>query len=441
MPRTGMGCVAAAAVALVAASGCLAERPTRHPLPSAHSHGAESEFLAIVKPPPSHWLPIFGVTLVLTGVTAIWVRQLRRRVKAQTATLVLKTAQSEKAHRHAVRALRRAQEAESMEQAHKDILELVARDEDLDDVLLRLTQAMDEHCVGISCSIQLCLPGGAARLSASPALPPEWQQALAGIGIEDFCEAGMHALAELSPDPAWTEVVNSEASGRLRRFCLVRIQLESRVIGVVIAFLAGDISLRRSEQTFLESAAKLAALAVERRVLYDQLSFQARHDELTGLENRASLFARLSREIAAASLNGSRLGVVYLDLDNFKSINDTLGHPAGDAVLQETAVRMQAAVRRSDTVARLGGDEFAVLLPGLRQREDAERIAAHLAESLSHPILFDGQELTASASAGISMYPADGEDAEALLQAADARMYRQKLSAGRRRAPLSQPSK
>jgi diguanylate cyclase (GGDEF)-like protein len=394
--------------------------------------------LALLLSPPwlnlAHWLPFAGTTLLVTGVTLVWATRLRRRVQAQTAALVLKTAQSEKAHQQATRALCRAREAESMEQAHKDVLELVARDEDLDDVLLRLTQAIEDHCTGISCSIQLRLPEG-ARLSASPALPPAWQQALVSIEIEDFCEAGLHPLEELSQDPAWADAAHSEAAGRLRRFCLVQIQLESQKIGVIIAFLAGDISLRRSEQGFLDSAAKLAALAVERRVLYDQLSFRARHDELTGLENRASLFDRLAREIGAVALNGGLLGVIYLDLDNFKSINDTLGHPAGDAVLQEAARRMQATVRLSDALARLGGDEFVVLLPGLGHCEDAERIAAHLVESLSLPIRFCGHELMTSASAGISVYPVDGQDAESLLQAADARMYRQKT--GRQSAYLA----
>ena len=394
--------------------------------------------LTVLKPAPwltfERLLPIFAITLAVAGATLIWASRLRRRVRAQTESLLLKTAELEKANQHVTKALGRAREAESMEQAHKDVLELVARDEDLDDVLLRLTRAIEEHCLGISCSIQLSLPGG-KRLSASPALCPEWQRALAGIEIEEFCGPGMHPVSGLSRHALWTAVVKSSAASRLQRLYLVKIQRDSRVIGVIIAFLAGEIHLRRSEKDFLDSAAKLAALAVQRRVLYDQLSFRARHDELTGLDNRASLFDRLSREIALAGGSGGLLGVVYIDLDNFKSINDSFGHPAGDAVLQEVSTRMLAALRRSDTLARLGGDEFAVLLPGLGQRADAERIASLLVGSLSRPILYGGHELLIGASVGVSIYPLDGGDAESLLQAADVLMYQKKN--GRQSDPFS----
>jgi diguanylate cyclase (GGDEF)-like protein len=396
--------------------------------------------LVVLKPAPwltfERLLPLFAFTLVVAGATLIWASRLSRRVKAQTESLLLKTSELEKANQHATRALCRAQEAESMEQAHKDVLELVARDEDLGDVLLRLTRAIEEHCIGIACSIQLRLPGG-KRLSASPALSPQWQQALTGIPIEEFCAPGAHPLHALSRNPLWATAVEQEGAGRLQRFHLVRIQRDARVIGVIVAFLAGEVQLRRAEQDFLDSTAKLAALAVQRRVLYDQLSFRARHDQLTGLENRATLFDRLTHEIALASGSGGLLGVVYIDLDAFKSINDTFGHPAGDAVLQEVARRMLAALRRSDTLARLGGDEFAVLLPGLGQRTDAERIASLLVENLSRPILFAGQELRVGASVGISVYPADGEDAESLLRAADALMYREKNARARGRWSLS----
>lgn len=385
--------------------------------------------LVVLKPAPwltfRRLLPISGTALLMAGAALLWASRLRRRVRAQTKSLALKTADLEKAHRHTTNALRRAQEAESMEQAHKDVLELVARDEDLDDVLMRLARSIEEHCLGISCSIQLVLPGG-KRLNASPQLPPEWQQLLAEIGIDDFCGNGVHALEELSANPAWSRLSASGAAGRLRRFCLVKIQRESRTIGVIVAFLSGEITLRRSEQEFLDSAAKLAALAVQRRILYDQLSYRARHDQLTGLENRSSLFDRLSREIAMAAGGGSLLGVIYIDLDNFKMINDTYGHPAGDMVLKEVSRRMLATIRRSDTLARLGGDEFCVLLPSLGRRADAERVASFLSESLSRPIEVSGGTISVRASVGISIFPDDGDNAESLLQAADLLMYEEK---------------
>lgn len=136
--------------------------------------------------------------------------------------------------------------------------------------------------------------------------------------------------------------------------------------------------------------------------------------------------ARSSREIRAAASVGSLLGVIYIDLDSFKGTNDNFGHAAGDAALQEVAQRMAAGVRRGDAVARMGGDEFVVVLPGITAPPDAYRIASQLMANLSRPVLFCGHELTTRASAGVSLYPVDGEDAETLLKAADARMYQKK---------------
>jgi len=384
--------------------------------------------LTIVKQPP--WLtferlfPLFLVTVLIAGVALFWASRLRRRLDAESSRLVQKTAQLEKEHQETTRALRRAREAEVMEQAHKHVLELVARDEDLDSVLMRLAQAVEEHCIGVSCSIQLRLPDG-QRLGASPSVAPGWQQVLAAIPIEDFCGAGVHALSELAQSPVWKAIADPRVAGRFQRLCLAPIERESRLIGVVVAFLAGELVLRRSERDFLVSASKLASLALERRVLYDRLSYQAEHDELTGLENRAVILSKLAHEIATAPRD-SLLGVIYIDLDDFKKINDSYGHAAGDAVLCEVSKRMLAGVRRSDSVARLGGDEFVVVLTGIAQRADAQRIASQLVADVARPISFADQMLATGASAGISLYPDDGDDAETLVKVADVRMYREK---------------
>ena len=152
----------------------------------------------------------------------------------------------------------------------------------------------------------------------------------------------------------------------------------------------------------------------------------ARHDPLTGLPNRPHLYERLNSEIALAVLNGGLLGVVYIDLDGFKEVNDVHGHAAGDTVLQEVAARMAGIVRRGDTVGRIGGDEFVMVLPHLGSRSDAERIAAKITAGLQEPIFFNNQALLVDASIGISLCPLDGEDPDGLLKVADAQMYREK---------------
>jgi diguanylate cyclase (GGDEF)-like protein len=170
----------------------------------------------------------------------------------------------------------------------------------------------------------------------------------------------------------------------------------------------------------------IAALALDRRRLHDQLSHRAQHDGLTGLPNRALLYERLEVEIGRASRAGSLLGLLYLDLDGFKRINDTYGHAAGDVVLKETASRLARCVRRDDTVARIGGDEFVVLLPALVRREDARQIADKIAAAVREPVYANEQRYSLSASVGISIWPLDGESADLLLRFADSQMYGEK---------------
>jgi diguanylate cyclase (GGDEF)-like protein len=179
-------------------------------------------------------------------------------------------------------------------------------------------------------------------------------------------------------------------------------------------------------------------LALERRRLHDQLSYRAQHDGLTGLPNRALLYERLEAEIARAARGGGLLGVLYIDLDGFKQINDTHGHDAGDAVLRRLPAH-DPCVRRGDTVARIGGDEFVVLLPLLGRREDAEQIADKIAAALREPIYSNHQRLSVSACVGLAIWPLDGDRPDPLLRFADAQMYGEK----RRRwygAAKSQPS-
>jgi diguanylate cyclase (GGDEF)-like protein len=172
----------------------------------------------------------------------------------------------------------------------------------------------------------------------------------------------------------------------------------------------------------------MATLALDRRRLHDKLSFRAQHDELTGLPNRASLYERVEVELERSRCERTLLGVLYIDLDGFKQINDSYGHDAGDTVLRESARRMTLAVRRSDTVARMGGDEFVVLLPLINRREDAQQISEKIAAAIREPIRVDLKRLSVSACVGIAIWPLDADRPEGLLRLADSRMYMQKRS-------------
>lgn len=167
----------------------------------------------------------------------------------------------------------------------------------------------------------------------------------------------------------------------------------------------------------------------ERRRAEENIRYLANYDQLTGLPNRAQLEARASYALSLAQRNKSLLGVIFLDLDHFKDINDTLGHSVGDALLMEAAKRMQSVVREGDTVSRLGGDEFILLLPGVDSR-GAAHVAQKLLDAIAQAYQIDPYDLNVTASLGIALYPEDGLDLETLSKNADAAMYRAK-QAGR----------
>ena len=157
-----------------------------------------------------------------------------------------------------------------------------------------------------------------------------------------------------------------------------------------------------------------------------RIEFMALHDALTHLPNRAFLVERLERMQAQAARARHALAVLFLDLDNFKNINDSLGHHAGDRLLREIANRLTATVRQADMVARLGGDEFVVVLAEVSEPEDAARVATKLLEAIGTPLLLDGHKVSVASSIGIGLFPDDGDTAEALIRCADVAMYHAK---------------
>jgi diguanylate cyclase len=171
---------------------------------------------------------------------------------------------------------------------------------------------------------------------------------------------------------------------------------------------------------------KRVSVALAAQAREDELVFHAHHDALTGLPNRTLLRERLHLELAHARRDGSELALLFLDLDRFKSINDTLGHDGGDQLLCECAKRLVSSVREGDTVARLGGDEFVVLLTGLNGSMDVAKLAGQMLALLSQSFEIAGVECFVGASIGISVYPSDGTTADALLKNADIAMYRAK---------------
>ena len=164
----------------------------------------------------------------------------------------------------------------------------------------------------------------------------------------------------------------------------------------------------------------------ERKQAEEQVKHLAFHDPLTNLPNRLLFNDRLTLAVAQAHRHNQRLAVLFLDLDRFKVINDSLGHSIGDELLRQVAERIQEYVREGDTVARLGGDEFTLLVPGISAEEDAAKIARKICEAIHDPFWIDGRELFVTTSVGVSVYPSDGHDGETLVRNADSAMYRAK---------------
>jgi diguanylate cyclase (GGDEF)-like protein/PAS domain S-box-containing protein len=170
----------------------------------------------------------------------------------------------------------------------------------------------------------------------------------------------------------------------------------------------------------------------DRKQAEEKIRQMAYHDSLTGLPNRKLFSDRLGIALAQAQRNQKKVGIALLDLDNFKDVNDTLGHAVGDLLLQATAERLNAVLREGDTVARFGGDEFVLILPDLQVIEDAIPVAQKIVDSFRKPFLIDAHQLVVTTSIGIAVYPNDGTDEGILLKNADIVMYQAKQAGGAR---------
>jgi diguanylate cyclase (GGDEF)-like protein len=222
----------------------------------------------------------------------------------------------------------------------------------------------------------------------------------------------------------------------LDRLRVVRTEISGRSgpsLGAIFAGLnplshladkeASPRELSAIEREALSAGAGLATLAIETRRLYDDLLHRSEFDLLTNTHNRASLDKKMDAQIETARERAGIFGLVYIDLDDFKQINDVFGHQAGDLFLNEVARRMRQQLRPGDVLARLGGDEFAALVPVAHSRADVEEIALRLERSFDEAFEAGGYVLRGSASVGLALYPEDGSTKDSLLSAADAAMY------------------
>ncbi|MEO7251712.1 MAG: EAL domain-containing protein [Arenimonas sp.] len=323
---------------------------------------------------------------------------------------------------------------ELLEQERSLVLEAVAQNQPLPGILSSIAQTLEHQRPGLIACLML-VKNGRLYCGGAPSMPATFLEAIERLPVTvqngSFAATALGGAPVLASDtsihPSWSSLRHLAQNEHLRS-CWSHPVLAAGgdVLGTLSLFGPVPREAVKSDLQLLESASRLAAVAIEHRELTDQLSHQAQHDALTGLPNRLLFQDRLNQALALARRHRQQVAVLYMDLDRFKHINDTLGHSCGDALLRQAAERLNNCIRTSDTLARLGGDEFTVVLTELADSRDVTRIASKLIESMRVPFQVDGRELFVSVSLGISIFPTDALEGEALMVNADVAMYRAK---------------
>jgi diguanylate cyclase (GGDEF)-like protein len=333
----------------------------------------------VVLQQPSWWT-VRRLAYVITLLSAIilifviWAGLLDRQLRKQTA---ISARQSQE---DAIRERRLARQ----EQQRSHILELISSSAPLPKVLQEIQTMVSSRLYGAPCRFEL---------SAS---------------------LGEGARPERPVDPA---IVCEELLSR-----------DGATLGLLLATPLRHISSEAEISAAMAAGARLAELAIDTRRLYSDLRHRSEHDLLTDIPNRFSMEKRLDQLMQSARRSEAVFGMIYVDLDRFKQVNDQYGHRIGDLYLQEVTRRMKLQLRSGDMLTRIGGDEFLALVPILSSRADAEEIALRLERCFDEPFDLEGIQLQGSASVGLAIYPADGATEEELQRSADAAMYVHKES-------------
>jgi diguanylate cyclase (GGDEF)-like protein len=313
------------------------------------------------------------VALMLTAL--IWAIVLQKKVRHQSEQ-IRSTMETEAARERRIARL---------EEKRGRVLEAINSKLNLDEVLLMIVQLISGQLGDRACWCEL---PNAARV-------------------------GMPA-AEKGAAPTVRRDISSSAGERLGSLVLAGAHFRDAHVGEV-----------------MEMGASLAALAIDNRRLYETLMHRSHYDQLTNAANRFLLESRLDEVIGNADRNQTKFALIYIDLDQFKRVNDVYGHRVGDLFLRQAAQRFSYSLRGMDTLARVGGDEFIALIPVVRSRSEVEEIGQRLMRCLDTPLDIEGQPVSGSASIGIAIYPDDGPTKEDLKRVADAAMYLQKSRVAR----------
>lgn len=335
-----------------------------------------------------------------------------------------------------VRDVTKRKQAEQLSRKQNNILRRIAGGAGLEPTLEAIARMVEGELDKTSC---LFLVNGDSASSfthcIAPSLPAAVAKTLLAGDIANPTSPALAAaqrrepvmLAELSAAAQWPDAIGEMLLRDVRGlFCWPVIGRSTRLLGVMVMERRDPGVLEQSCNRVVQLALDLAGVAIESRKSEDMIRHLAHCDELTGLANRASLIQTLERSIARARRGEGQLGILFVDLDRFKLINDTIGHEAGDTVLREVARRLQDVVRKGDHVARWGGDEFIVMIEQYVDVGTLTRVADKLINAISMPIAVGELQCQLTASIGICTWPDDGPDLQSLLRHADLAMYRSK---------------
>jgi diguanylate cyclase (GGDEF)-like protein/PAS domain S-box-containing protein len=327
---------------------------------------------------------------------------------------------------------------DDLRRGHARLLDMVARGRPLDQVLHALVELVEAELEDITASV-LLLEEGTDRLrhGAAPGLPEAYIRAIDGFEIGP--RAGSCGTAawrretvicsDVLNDPLWENSVELALRFGFRSCWSTPIlAAENGVLGTFGLYSSSVREPTQLERELMAMATDIAGIAIERMQAETRIQHMAHHDPLTGLPNRTLFWSQFGRAIAEARRETRRITVTYIDLDNFKQINDTLGHAAGDEVLRALALRLSHCIRPSDLLVRLGGDEFAIVFsnPGHEQQGSMVARLEELRTVISRPFGLEGEVIEVTSSMGVAFFPDDGDTPETLLAKADKAMYEAK---------------
>jgi diguanylate cyclase (GGDEF)-like protein len=338
------------------------------------------------------WMTVERLSLIASILIAIvvaallWADMLRRRVAAQTE-VIRRTALEDAAwERRSV----------YLEKERGLVLEAINSAKPLDSVLELIAAFIGKQIWGITCSFRL----------------PSTEQEN-GEGAESFDD---HEFS--------TEYAHDAETGEGKSTQVRAIESKDGTkVALMTLVTNGQWHSSAHIEEVLDIGGRLAALAIENRTLNEKLVHRSEYDQLTDVPNRFAIEGRLDEAIAEATESGANLAVIYVDLDEFKQINDLYGHRIGDLYLRQAAQRLSAQLRDRDLIARIGGDEFLAIVHDISGREEAEQIAGRLAGCFRHPFSIEDLQIRGAASIGIGFFPEDGQDGEELKRSADHAMY------------------